>query len=630
MSIQNLSALTVVELRKLAKEHKIKLGTNLSKDLIIEKISAGLHEEETEAVIQTQAQSSLADAAQAPVEKQAAEPDLYEAPEEEDAAEEDVPAAPPSREPQKPLSWSSANYSYSTKPAYQAPAYQPKPSWQARQGVPRPSLPRTDTRPAVQPRPQGYAPRFGPGAIQQPKSEPIVPIVPAAAPRQELEPRAPYRAAELAPPVAVLPERPDPAYNDYAQRDRRPRRDAGYYNAEFGTANPAVPEMLQAGECGDGAGLLEIHPDGYGFLRPENFLPGHQDIYVSMAQIRRFGLRTGDYVTGKTRPQREGDKYSALLYITDVNGQSPDELQGRPFFEQLTAIYPTRRIELSAGEAHAPPTLRMMDLVVPIGFGQRGLIIAPPMAGKRRILIELANAITEKYQNAHVMMLLIDVRPEDVTEVRDHVKCEVLSSTFDRSPENHARVAEMVTERAQRLCEKQKDVVVLVDSLTMLARAYNNIAAQQGRAAPGMLNPATLYKAKKLFGTARNLREGGSLTVIGSLSADTGNRLDDAIAEEFKGTATMELYLTRELAEQGVFPAFDLMRSGTRRDELLISKEQQNEIKSVRSVLSASSNTEAVRQLIEMMDKTANNADLLSRLKDWIVLFKRGGFNLSR
>ena len=569
MSMENLSSLTVVELRKLAKENNIKLGTGISKELIIEKITAGL-------------------SAERPVEPEAA----LEAP--------------------KAAGWANAAHNYSTKPAYQAPAYQPRPAWQNRQ---QPVMRQPAAAPSVQeeyraaPQKPAYTPRFGPSAGQ-----------PTAAP-------APERPAPRPEPEY----RPQPAYqNSYETQQRRPRRDASYFNAEFGTSNPAVPEMLQAGECSDGEGLLEIHPDGYGFLRPNNFIPGQQDIYVSMAQIRRFDLRTGDYVTGKTRPQRDGDKYSALLYITDVNGQTPDELTDRPNFDQLTPIYPDRRIELSEGVEFASPTLRMMDLVVPIGYGQRGLIIAPPQTGKRRILIELANAITQKYENAHVMLLLIDIRPEDVTEVKDHVRCEVLSSTFDRSPETHARVAEMVSRRAQRLCELKKDVVVLVDSLTLLARAYNNISVQQGRGTPGMLNPGMLYKSKKLFGTARNLREGGSLTVIGTLAADTGNKMDDAIAEEFKGTATMELYLTRELSEQGVYPAFDLIHSNTRRDELLISKEQQDGLKSIRSLLSSSSNTDAVKQLIEMMQKTTDNEDLLRRLKEWIILFKRGGIPLGR
>ena len=571
MSMENLSTLTVVELRKFAKENKIKLGAGIPKEAIIEKITAALSESN-------------------PAVPQVAE----EAP--------------------KPAGWANASHNYSTKPAYQAPAYQAKPSWQNRQQPttrqPGPAAPRADYRaPQPQPRQPAYTPRFGPSAAQPAQEAPIeAPVTPVAAETYA-----------------------QPAYaSSYMPQPRRPRRDPAYYNAEFGTSNPAVPEMLQAGECADGSGLLEIHPDGYGFLRPNNFMPGQQDIYVSMAQIRRFDLRTGDFVTGKTRPQRDGDKYSALLYITDVNGQTPDELQDRPNFDQLTAIYPDRRIELSEGTEHASPILRMMDLIVPIGFGQRGLIIAPPQTGKRRILIELANAITEKYENAHVMLLLIDIRPEDVTEVKDNVRCEVLSSTFDRSPETHARVAEMVSKRAQRLCELKKDVVVLVDSLTLLARAYNNISVQQGRGTPGMLNPGMLYKSKKLFGTARNLREGGSLTVIGTLNCETGNKMDDAIAEEFKGTATMELYLTRELSEQGIFPAFDLLHSNTRRDELLISKEQQDGLKAIRSVLSSSSNTEAVKQLLEMMDKTTDNVDLLNRLKDWIVLFKRGGIKLGK
>lgn len=588
MSINNLSSLTVVELRKLAKENQIKLSTGLTKELIIEKLTAAL----------------AADGSISTPSDDANEMQAVSATKAQDAVQ-DKPKA---------VGWQKAAHNYSTKPAYQAPVQQSRASWQNGKQIPRQPQMHSDFRSSPPRQQPTFTPRFGPAAAQSVAAPAqTTPVVPPPPP--PIEPRSPYNHASS---------------GTFEPLQRKPRRDPNYYNSEYATSNPAVPEILQKGECGDGAGLLEIHSDGYGFLRPENFLPSHQDIYVSMAQIRRFSLRTGDYVVGKTRPKREGDKYSALLYITEVNGQCPDDIKERPAFEQLTPIYPTRHIALSCGEGKASIALRMMDLIVPIGFGQRGLIIAPPQPGKRRLLIEIANAITKQYENAHVMMMLIDTRPEDVTEVRDHVTCEVLSSTFDRSLEHHARVAEMVFERSQRLCEAQKDVVVLVDNLTSLARAYNNIAVQTGRGTPGMLNPSTLYKTKKLFGSARNLREGGSLTVIGVLSGDSNNRFENAIAEEFKGTATMELYLTEDLAKEDIYPPFDLKRSNTRRDELLITKEQQDGLKAMRSLLTATSNSLAVKQLIEMMDKTQDNIDLLSRLKDWIVLFNRGGIQMPK
>ena len=700
MPTVNVAGMTVLELRRFAKEKGIKLGAGLSKDGIVKKIEAALSAMPEEAqAFQEQpepAQTAMADPF--PIEDKAPEaageaspaaspeaaPVTAPAAAPEEAAPKAKPApaaeqAPPAASPQadKPqfkAAWRNprAEPQYSTKPAYQAPAYPVRPSWQARSAAPRsPSLMRQESvRPAQTVRPAGFTPRFGPAADDSaPTQESVRPFADRPAYRApEPAPPRPYRPQEPAPyRQEPAPYRQDPVRGDTLRQDGnrldgfrqdgyrpdgfrsdgfrqegqpqegffdaarapiRPRREPNFLSPELGTTNPAVPEMLAAGDCGDGEGLLEIHTDGYGFLRPENFLPGSKDIYVSMAQIRRFGLRTGDYVTGKTRPQREGDKYSALLYITKVNGQPPEELNGRPRFEELTAVYPRERIYLSRDQKELD--LRLIDLIAPIGFGQRGLILAPPHSGKTTLLKSFCNAIHETHPDAHIMALLLDERPEDITDFKDGAPCELLAASFDQSPENQIRVAEMVTERAQRLAEQKRNVVVLVDSLTRLAHAYNTTFAQSGRTPPGMLNPAVVYKAKKLFGAARNLREGGSLTVIATLFTDTGSRMDDALVEEFKGTANMELYLEKELADKHVYPPVNLQKSGTRREDLLLTPQQAEGLRSLRGVMGSSSNKDALIQLMDMLGKTLSNDDFLSRIKDWIALWEKSGFILKK
>ena len=382
-------------------------------------------------------------------------------------------------------------------------------------------------------------------------------------------------------------------------------------------------------ECGDGAGLLEIHPDGYGFLRPENYLPGSKDIYVARAQIRRFGLRVGDYVVGKTRPQREGDKYAALVYITQINGAAPDEAAQRPAFDQLTAVYPSRRISL--GDNGQDPALRLVDLVAPIGFGQRGLILTPPHAGRTTLLRSLCNAIAQNKPQARVMTLLVEERPEEVTEFKDAVKgCEVIATTFDQAPELHCRVTDLVMERACRLCEKGQDVVVVMDSLSRLAKAHSSAPANLNRAVPGSINPAVLYKAKRLFGAARALREGGSLTVLATLETDTGSRMDELLIEEFQNAANMELVLSKELADKGVYPAIHLLKSGTRRSELLLTDPEKEGLQAIRAVFASAHPKDALLQVMDLLGKTATNQDLLAKLQDWIALWEKNGFILQR
>ncbi len=409
----------------------------------------------------------------------------------------------------------------------------------------------------------------------------------------------------------------------------RPHRDTGYYNEQYGTSNPAVPEMLEAGLCGNGGGVLELQPDGYGFLRADNCSAGREDVYVSIAQIRRFCMKNGDLVQGKTRPRREGDRYSALLYVESINGQPPDQAARRRAFDSMTPIHPNRRLTLELSEGGSDLAIRMLDFIAPIGLGQRALIVAPPKAGKTVLLKKIAQAIARTAPDVHLMLLLIDERPEEVTDIQRTVPAEVVHSTFDSPPENHIRVAELVYERAQRLVEQGRDVVVLMDSLTRLSRAYNAAAPQTSRALSGGLAAGVLQKPKRFFGAARNLEEGGSLTIIATVLVDTGSRMDEIIFEEFKGTGNAEIQLDRSLSEKRVFPAIDLARSGTRHEELLLTEAEMAGVQAVRRVLSASAANDATEQLIGMLMRTRTNADFFARLKDWVGLWEKEGYTLA-
>lgn len=383
-------------------------------------------------------------------------------------------------------------------------------------------------------------------------------------------------------------------------------------------------DMLSPAECQDGSGILELHPDGYGFLRGASLTPSNRDIYVSMAQVRRFYLRTGDFVTGKVRPQRDGDKYSAMLYITEVNGCPADSLASRPAFDALTPCYPHEHITLEVeGGSNEFLDMRLIDLVAPIGFGQRGLIHCPPAVDKARLLSSIANAASICHPDAVVMTLLLGGTPEDATLYRDHTHGEVIASTFDQTPENHLRITDMVLERAERLVEMEKNVILLVDSLTYLSKVYTTAAVQQGRQTIGMVNPVSLQKAKKLFGAARCLREGGSLTIFAVMNIETGSRVDDSIAEDLKGTANMELVLDTAAARAGIYPPVNLLLSGTKRAELIASKEQLDGIKLIHEMLGSLRAVDMIPQLLSMLEKTTNNEDLLVRIKDWAALMKQ-------
>lgn len=383
-------------------------------------------------------------------------------------------------------------------------------------------------------------------------------------------------------------------------------------------------DMLSPAECQDGSGILELHPDGYGFLRGASLTPSNRDIYVSMAQVRRFYLRTGDFVTGKVRPQRDGDKYSAMLYITEVNGCPADSVANRPAFDALTPCYPHEHITLEVeGGSNEFLDMRLIDLVAPIGFGQRGLIHCPPAVDKAHLLFSIANAASICHPDAVVMTLLLGGTPEDATLYRDHTHGEVIASTFDQTPENHLRITDMVLERAERLVEMKKNVILLVDSLTYLSKVYTTAAVQQGRQTIGMVNPVSLQKAKKLFGAARCLREGGSLTIFAVMNIETGSRVDDSIAEDLKGTANMELVLDTAAARAGIYPPVNLLLSGTKRAELIASKEQLDGIKLIHEMLGSLRAVDMIPQLLSMLEKTTNNEDLLVRIKDWAALMKQ-------
>ncbi len=362
-----------------------------------------------------------------------------------------------------------------------------------------------------------------------------------------------------------------------------------------------------------GGGILEIVADGIGFLRSERLLPGSEDVYVSQSQIRRFGLRTGDFVVGQVRPPKDTEKYHGLLKVEAVNGLDPEVAKKRPVFEKLTPIFPNEQLLLET----RPNVIstRMIDLLAPIGRGQRGLIVSPPKAGKTTILKRVANGITTNYKDVHLMVVLIGERPEEVTDMDRSVEAEVVSSTFDEPVQNHVQVAEMALDRAKRLVESQKHVIILLDSITRLARAYNLTVPPSGRTLTGGMDPAALYPPKHFFGAARNLEEGGSLTILATCLVDTGSRMDDVIYEEFKGTGNMELHLSRKLAERRVFPAFDIERSGTRAEEKLLDAETLAKVYTLRRMIDAmGGGQEAILPIIERMSRTRDNREFLDTL----------------
>ncbi len=379
-------------------------------------------------------------------------------------------------------------------------------------------------------------------------------------------------------------------------------------------------EEIQSLDSGEPAnGILEVMPDGFGFIRCANYMPGDDDVYVAPSQIRKFNLKTGDIITGVRRVQNNSEKFAALLYINSVNGDSPYVSEKRPNFEDLTPIFPQEKLNLSRNNNKL--SLRIIDLLSPIGKGQRGMIVSPPKAGKTTLLKDVAHAITQNHKDMHIIILLIDERPEEVTDIKEYLEgpnVEVIYSTFDELPEHHKRVSEMVLERARRLVEHGRDVIILLDSITRLARAYNLLVDSSGRTLSGGLDPAALHMPKRFFGAARNMREGGSLTILATALVETGSRMDDVIYEEFKGTGNMELVLNRKLSEKRIFPAIDIQRSGTRRDDLLLSKSEMMAVDKIHRIVGESKNEDGVEKILDFFKRSKNNEefmDMLSKFK---------------
>ncbi len=374
------------------------------------------------------------------------------------------------------------------------------------------------------------------------------------------------------------------------------------------------PKELDSGE--EASGILEVMPDGYGFIRCENFMPGENDVYVAPSQIRRFGLKTGDILKGNKRVKTQQEKFSALLYVRSINGFTVEEAVKRGTFEDMTPIFPDERLRLETPGCSV--AMRVMDLVSPVGKGQRGMIVSPPKAGKTTLLKEVAKSVLRSNPDMHMLILLIDERPEEVTDIKEAIhgkNVEVIYSTFDELPEHHKRVSEMVVERAKRLVEHKKDVVILLDSITRLTRAYNQVVPPSGRTLSGGLDPSALHMPKRFFGAARNMREGGSLTILATALVDTGSKMDDVVYEEFKGTGNMEMVLDRKLSEKRIFPAIDLQKSGTRREDLLLSEDELEAINIMRKALNGLKSDEATDRILDMFQHTKNNKEFVESVK---------------
>ena len=437
--------------------------------------------------------------------------------------------------------------------------------------------------------------------------------------RQEYRPRAPR-----------FNERRFQEPRNYNQNNREeeqrqePRQEAGQEMRQEPLCQEARPETrqeprqetstLDSGQ--EACGILEVMPDGFGFIRSDNYMPGDSDVYVSPSQIRRFGLKTGDIIRGNTRVKSATEKFSALLYLKSVNNLPLDQIMRRGNFEDMTPVFPDERLRLE--RPGGSMAMRIVDLVSPIGKGQRGMIVSPPKAGKTTLLKDAAKSILRNNPEMYLIILLIDERPEEVTDIKEAIQgsnVEVIYSTFDEQPEHHKRVSEMVIERAKRLVESKKDVTIFIDSITRLARAYNLTVPPSGRTLSGGLDPAALYMPKRFFGAARNMREGGSLTILATALVDTGSRMDDVIFEEFKGTGNMELVLDRKLQERRVFPAIDIAKSGTRREDLLLTPDEQEAVYNMRKALNGMKSEEAVENILNMFARTRNNGELIQILK---------------
>ncbi|MCR4740645.1 MAG: transcription termination factor Rho [Lachnospiraceae bacterium] len=396
------------------------------------------------------------------------------------------------------------------------------------------------------------------------------------------------------------------------QEEERSEKDAPRLSSELSDEKKSLDSGIEV------RGILDVLSEGYGFIRSDNYMPGENDIYVAPSQIRRFGLRTGDILVGNMRIKSPTDKFGALLFVKTINGYEPEKMSKRVVFEDLIPVFPDKKIRLE--RPGCPVSMRIMDLMCPVGKGQRGMIVSPPKAGKTTLLKDVAKSITANYPDIHLIILLIDERPEEVTDMKEAIKgdnVEVIYSTFDELPEHHKRVSEMVIERAKRLVEYGDDVVILLDSITRLTRAYNLTVPPSGRTLSGGLDPAALHMPKRFFGAARNMKEGGSLTILATALVDTGSKMDDVVYEEFKGTGNMEIVLDRKLSERRVFPAIDIPKSSTRRDDLLLEKEQLDTINMIRRAFNGIKAEEAVERIVDMFVKTKNNRDFMEIAKKY-------------
>ncbi len=386
----------------------------------------------------------------------------------------------------------------------------------------------------------------------------------------------------------------------------------------MGSISQLSPDLADLDSGLDAKGILEVMSDGFGFIRCENFLPGENDVYVAPSQIRHFNLKTGDMLVGRRRVRTGNEKFAALLYVKSINGYPPSAAQSRPAFEKLTPVFPNERLHMETPGRQSSTAMRVLDLLAPVGKGQRGMIVSPPKAGKTTLLKQVAQAVTTNHPDMHLIILLIDERPEEVTDIKESVSgknVEVIYSTFDEQPERHKRVSEMVIERARRLVEHGRDVMILLDSMTRLARAYNIVIPPSGRTLSGGMDPAALHMPKRFFGAARNMREGGSLTILATALVNTGSRMDDVIYEEFKGTGNMELVLDRKLSEKRIFPAIDILKSGTRNDQLLLTQEEQECVDIIRKATGGLKQEEAVEQILDLFAKTRNNQEFMDNAR---------------
>lgn len=655
MTVQELEKLTVLELRKVAKDNHVVLGAGLSKADIVQKIASST-KEETESEMkptfsslppfsmnnQLDGQMTIDDLEKTEPEPRPA-PQLSRPSRSSAWLPDPSKAARPSPETpvktKQPLvfdaspAWQATPSTpqrreqpsrFSGKPAYQAPATaQQRPAWNPPVPVNRPVSADSPVRvPVVR---SNFGPRFGPAArtVSDPVPAAQDPdLLPSPLPDRRFTSASTENDQESMPAMPRTQLESDPAFVPVPSAMSGPRIPEGI-PAESGITAPTLEELLASDELTEGSGVLEVHPEGYGFLRAPSLMPSSRDIYVSLAQIHRFSLRTGDFIEGRIRSRRQGDKYNALLLVSRINGIEAETLTDRPVFDELTAIYPNRRISLEGAPEEAENSMRLVDLIAPIGFGQRALLLCPPQTGKREMIRNLANTIHHNYPEAHIMTLLTDVTPEDATQFRETTSGDVLASTFDQPPEFHLRLADIVLERAMRLAEGGADVILLVDSLTRLAKIYTTSATQQGRSLPGMVNPASLFKAKRLFGSARCLREGGSLTVFAAMDIENLSKVDEALPEEFKGSANMVLTFDRYVAAAHIMPALNLSQSYTRNSDMLLDDKQKEGLNYIRTMLGNTKSAVAIPQLMDMMDKTDTNAELLLKMKQWFAIMNR-------